>query len=77
MVCGGIHLSDIPSFYYNLFGKKELYGRLQALTREDAKLFLLLAFQIPVKTEVVEYPLYKANEAIESLREGKYIKLQY
>ena len=71
VVCGGIHMSDIPSFPYNLlWGERVLYS-VANLTRKDGEAFLKLAPQVPVKTEVQVYPLHEANEALYALKTGK------
>ncbi|MBV9996987.1 MAG: zinc-dependent alcohol dehydrogenase family protein [Caulobacteraceae bacterium] len=71
VVCGGIHMSDIPSFPYEiLWGERELVS-VANLTREDAHAFLKLAPQAGVKTEVTPYPLGEANQAVDDLRAGR------
>lgn len=71
VVCGGIHMSDIPSFPYALVWEERLLRSVANLTREDAREFLALAPTIPVKTSVVPMPLVQANEALERLRHGE------
>jgi len=71
VVCGGIHMSDIPSFPYRLLWEERHVVSVANLTREDAREFLELAPQAGVKTEVTRYPLDKANEALADLREGR------
>ncbi len=71
VVCGGIHMSDIPSFPYSiLWGERSLCS-VANLTRRDGEEFLRLAPQIPVRTQVQTYPMQKANEALSALREGR------
>ncbi len=70
LVCGGIHMSDIPGFpYRDLWGERVIRS-VANLTRQDAIDFLALAPQVPVRTEVVEYPLARANDALADLRSG-------
>lgn len=71
VVCAGIHMSDIPSFPYSLLWGERVVRSVANLTRKDGKEFLKLAPQVPVKTEVKDYPMEKANEALSDLREGK------
>ena len=71
VVCGGIHMSDIPSFPYDiLWGEREIRS-VANLTREDARAFLALAPKVPVVTEVETYPLAEANAALSALRGGR------
>ncbi len=71
LVCGGIHMSDIPAFpYRDLWGERVIRS-VANLTRQDAIDFLALAPRVPVRTEVVEYPLAEANEALDDLRSGR------
>jgi propanol-preferring alcohol dehydrogenase len=71
VVCGGIHMSDIPSFEYNLLWGERILRSVANLTRTDGEEFLRLAPQIPIKTEARGFPLEKANEALSCLREGR------
>lgn len=71
VVCGGIHMSDIPSFPYHLLWEERSLRSVANLVRKDGIDFLVLAPQIPVKTEITAYPLNKANEALNDLRAGK------
>jgi alcohol dehydrogenase, propanol-preferring len=71
VVCGGIHMSDIPSFPYRLLWEERHLVSVANLTREDAREFLNLAPQAGVRTEVTRYPLDQANEALADLREGR------
>ncbi|HLH90326.1 MAG TPA: zinc-dependent alcohol dehydrogenase family protein [Xanthobacteraceae bacterium] len=71
VVCGGIHMSDIPSFPYRLLWEERRVESVANLTRADAHEFLGLAPKAGVRTEVVRYPLARANEALADLREGR------
>jgi propanol-preferring alcohol dehydrogenase len=71
VVCGGIHMSDIPSFPYRLLWEERHVVSVANLTRADAREFLEVAPQAGVKTEVKRYPLGRANEALADLREGR------
>lgn len=71
VVCAGIHMSDIPSFPYEiLWGERKLCS-VANLTRQDGEAFLTLAPQVPVQTQVETFPLAAANEALEALRNGR------
>lgn len=71
VVCGGIHMSDIPSFPYQLLWGERVLRSVANLTRRDAVEFLALADTISIRTEVVPYPLARANEALDDLRAGR------
>ncbi|RKG73332.1 zinc-binding alcohol dehydrogenase family protein [Corallococcus exercitus] len=71
VVCGGIHMSDIPSFPYSLLWEERVVRSVANLTRQDAMDFLALAPRVPVRTEVQVFPLSQANEALQALREGR------
>ncbi len=71
VVCAGIHMSDIPSFPYELLWGERQIRSVANLTRKDAHEFLALAPQAPVRTEIETFPLESANEALERLRAGK------
>ncbi|MGA9097875.1 MAG: alcohol dehydrogenase catalytic domain-containing protein, partial [Methanotrichaceae archaeon] len=71
VVCGGIHMSDIPSFPYVILWEERVVRSVANLTRQDGDEFLKLAPKVPVKTQVMPFPLEEANQALESLREGK------
>jgi propanol-preferring alcohol dehydrogenase len=71
VVCGGIHMSDIPSFPYRLLWEERQVISVANLTRADAREFLDIASRAGVRTEVVRYPLARANEALADLREGR------
>jgi propanol-preferring alcohol dehydrogenase len=70
VVCAGIHMSDIPSFPYELLWEERVLRSVANLTREDAEEFLALAPQIPVRTEIEAFPLSRANDALDRLRAG-------
>ncbi len=71
VVCGGIHMSDIPSFpYVDLWGERTICS-VANLTRRDGEEFLEIAPRVPVKTKTETFPLEKANTALEKFRSGK------
>lgn len=71
-ICGGIHMSDIPSFAYkDLWGEKSIQS-VTNLTRKDAQDFFAAISHFPIKTEVTVYPLEQANAALDDLREGTF-----
>ena len=71
VVCGGIHMSDIPSFpYEDLWGEREIRS-VANLTRQDGREFLALAPEVPVHTEVELFRLEEAGEALDRLRSGR------
>ena len=71
VVCGGIHMSDIPAFPYSLLWEERSICSVANLTRRDAEDFLALAAKIPVRTTVDIFRLEDANEALTRLRRGK------
>jgi propanol-preferring alcohol dehydrogenase len=71
VVCGGIHMSDIPGFPYALLWEERSVRSVANLTRKDAEEFLALAGEVPIRTETVTYPLADANRALADLREGR------
>ncbi len=71
VVCGGIHMSDIPSFPYDILWEERVLRSVANLTREDARKFLALAPKAGVKTTVVPMKLAAANEALQRLRKGE------
>ena len=71
IVSAGIHMSDIPSFPYEVLWGERVLGSVANLTREDGEEFLRLAPQVPVRTEVELHPLDGANEALDSIRGGR------
>jgi propanol-preferring alcohol dehydrogenase len=71
VVCGGIHMSDIPSFSYDLLWGERNVCSVANLTRKDAAEFMKIAPQVPVRTTTMQFALEQANEALERLRSGK------
>ena len=71
VVCGGIHMSDIPAFPYDILWREKKIVSVANLTRRDGEEFLALAPRVPVRTEVEVLPLDAANEALRRLREGE------
>ena len=71
VVCAGIHMSDIPSFPYELLWGERSVRSVANLTRRDGEEFLALAPTVPVRAIVTEYPLERANEALDDLRTGR------
>jgi propanol-preferring alcohol dehydrogenase len=72
VVCGGIHMSDIPAFPYELLWHERSVRSVANLTRADGEEFLALAPRVPVRTQVTAYPLESAGEALEDLRAGRF-----
>ena len=72
VVCAGIHMSDIPSFPYDiLWGEREVRS-VANLTRADGEAFLAVAPRVPLRSEVHPYPLADANRALDDLRSGRF-----
>jgi alcohol dehydrogenase, propanol-preferring len=71
VICGGIHMSNVPSFPYSLLWGERVLKSVANLTRQDGIEFLKLALQIPLKPETQVFPLEEANEALEALRNGR------
>lgn len=71
VVCGGIHMSEIPAFPYEILWRERSIRSVANLTRRDAEEFLALAPEIPVVTTTREYRLAEANEALDDLRAGR------
>ena len=71
VVCGGIHMSQIPAFSYDLLWEERSLCSVANLTRQDGEAFFPLAAQVPVKTSVQTFPLSEANEALNQLRTGR------
>ena len=71
VVCGGIHMSDIPAFSYEMLWQEKSIRSVANLTRQDGIEFFALASRIPIRASVTEYPLRAANEALTALRSGK------
>jgi propanol-preferring alcohol dehydrogenase len=72
VVCGGIHMSDIPAFPYSSLWEERVVRSVANLTRLDAHEFLALAPRVPVKTKVTVYPLAAAGDALADLRAGRF-----
>jgi alcohol dehydrogenase, propanol-preferring len=73
VVCGGIHMSDLPSFPYSTLWEERVLRSVANLTRLDAAEFLALAPHVPVRTQVTVYPLEEANRALADLRGGRFV----
>ena len=71
VVCGGIHMSDIPAFPYHILWGERVLRSVANLTRRDGEEFLALAARVPLRTEIRTFPLEKANAALKELRRGK------
>ena len=71
VVCAGIHMSDIPTFPYDILWGERVIRSVANLTRRDGEAFLALAPRVPVRTDVDAMPLDKANDAIQRLRAGQ------
>ena len=71
VVCAGIHMSNIPSFPYDILWGERMIHSVANLTRQDGDEFLALASRVPVRTEVECFPLNQANEAIKAHRSGR------
>ncbi|MCC7424756.1 MAG: zinc-dependent alcohol dehydrogenase family protein [Planctomycetaceae bacterium] len=71
VVCGGIHMSDIPAFPYELLWGERVVRSVANLTRRDGEEFLALAPKIPIHTQITTFPLDQANVALERLRNGQ------
>jgi propanol-preferring alcohol dehydrogenase len=72
VVCGGIHMSDIPAFPYELLWHERTVRSVANLTRADGDEFLALAPRVPVRTTVTTYPLARAADALADLRAGAF-----
>ena len=70
VVCGGIHMSDIPAFPYRLLWEERVIRSVANLTRRDAEEFLALAPAVGIRTTTHTYPLAEANRALSDLRSG-------
>jgi propanol-preferring alcohol dehydrogenase len=73
VVCGGIHMSDIPSFPYRLLWEERVVRSVANLTRQDAEEFLAVAPRVPVRVHATPYPLEAVNQALEDLRAGRLV----
>jgi propanol-preferring alcohol dehydrogenase len=72
VVCAGIHMSDIPSFPYDILWQERVIRSVANLTRADGEAFLRVAPAVPVTTTVEPYPLADANAALDDLRHGRF-----
>jgi propanol-preferring alcohol dehydrogenase len=72
VVCGGIHMSDVPSFPYRLLWEERALVSVANLTRADAREFLAVAPRVGIKMRVTRYPLAQANAALSDLRAGRF-----
>lgn len=72
VVCGGIHMSDIPAFPYELLWEERSVRSVANLTRQDAREFLPVAAGVPVHTSITTYPLERAQDALDDLRAGRF-----
>ena len=72
VVCGGIHMSDIPRFAYDLLWEERQVLSVANLTRKDGRDFLAIARQIGIQTDTTAYPLEEANAALDDLRAGRF-----
>jgi len=72
VVCAGIHMSDIPSFPYDLLWMERQIRSVANLTRRDGEELLQIAPKVPVRTEVHPYPLAEANTALDDLAHGRF-----
>ncbi len=70
VVCGGIHMSEIPAFPYRLLWEERVVRSVANLTREDGRMLLDAASKVPVRTSVELFPLDQANQALDQLRSG-------
>ena len=71
VVCGGIHMSEIPSFPYRLLWEERQLLSVANLTRADAAEFLQFAASTPLQVRTTTYPLARANDALADLRAGR------
>jgi alcohol dehydrogenase, propanol-preferring len=71
VVCGGIHMSDIPGFPYRLLWEERQVLSVANLTRDDAREFFSIVPQAEIRTEIARYPLARANQALSDLRDGR------
>ena len=72
VVCAGIHMTDIPSFPYEILWGERSIRSVANLTRRDGEEFLALARKVPVRTTVTTYPLERVEEALSDLRAGRF-----
>lgn len=71
VVCGGIHMSDIPAFPYRLLWEERKLVSVANLTRADGLALMRIAAEVPLRVHVTPYPLQDANTALEDLRAGR------
>jgi len=71
VVCAGIHMSEIPAFDYRLLWQERMVRSVANLTRNDAREFLKIAAELPIRTHVRPYALEDANRALDDLRAGR------
>ena len=71
VVCGGIHMSDIPGFPYELLWGERSISSVANLTRSDGREFMTIAAEAPIRTHTTAFPLAQANEALACLRSGE------
>src|SRR5207249_725828 len=71
VVCGGIHISDIPAFPYEMLWEERTICSVANLTRRDGEEFFAIAPRVPVRTTGETFPLADANDALDRLRQGK------
>jgi propanol-preferring alcohol dehydrogenase len=71
VVCAGIHMSDIPSFPYEILWHEHSVRSVANLTRQDGEEFIALAPEVPVETEIQVYPLAEVNRALDDVRHGR------
>jgi len=72
VVCGGIYMTDIPSFPYEILWRERVVRSVANLTRQDAEEFLQIADEVRLQLETHSYPMSQANEALAGLREGRF-----
>jgi alcohol dehydrogenase, propanol-preferring len=71
VVCGGIHMTDIPSFPYADLWEERIMTSVANLTRRDGDEFFAIAPRVPVRTHTEKFPLEEANAALDRFRSGK------
>src|ERR671935_2838593 len=71
VVCAGIHMTDIPSFPYDILWGERVIRSVANLTRRDGEELLAVAPKVPIRTEIEVFPLEQANDALERLRSGR------
>lgn len=73
VVCGGIHMTDIPSFPYRLLWEERVVRSVANLTRQDAREFLALVARVPLRVRTTTYPLEATGQGLEDLRAGRVV----